>query len=242
MILLYHKVSRQKKTIWYVTGETFRYHMEMLKKRGKIVVPLKDYDPHNKKHVVITFDGGYDEMYDVAVPILKEYGYEYDIFVIGDYVGKDNSFDVVEPLENFLTIDHLKEMVRSGGAHLQWHTNSHKSVDAIVGRKEWISELTVPAWIRELDPAGFNFFAYPYGGNAQWQYDEVKARFRGALFVVGGSDTDIYKLNREKIFETSDMAFILASPAEKLLKRAIRSFRDGTLWRKLFRRIRGSFK
>lgn len=242
MILLYHKVSRQRKTIWYVTELTFRRQMELLRKSGRIVVPLKDYDPHNKKHVAITFDGGYDEMYDVAVPILKEFGYEYDIFVIGNYIGKDNSFDVVEPLENFLMIPHLKEMVQTGGAHLQWHTNTHKRVDAFTDRQEWISELTIPDWIRDLDPTGFIFFAYPYGGNAQWQYDEVEKRFRGALFVDGGSDFDLYRLNREMIFETTDMRMLLASRIGRLTLRIVRSIKDGSLPKKLLRKIKGFFK
>lgn len=219
MILLYHKVSLSCKSIWYVTKDRFYKQMSDLRKMGKVVVPLDKYNPENPNHVCITFDGGYDEMYDVAVPILKKFGYEYDIFVIGNYVGKDNRFDVNQPLENFLSIEHLQDMVARGGAHLQWHTNSHRRLGPKVTMEEWIEELTIPTWIRQLDPTGFKFFAYPYGGNAPWQYDEVRKRFDGALFVRGGSDFDKYRLNRVVIYDATDMKVVFAGRMMKFLRR-----------------------
>ena len=219
MILLYHKISREKKTIWYVTDNAFRKQMQYLRKSGKVVVPLKNYDPSNPRHVAITFDGGYDEMYETAVPILKEFAFEYDIFLIGDYVGKDNSFDTGEPLEKFLSVEHLKEIVATGGAHLQWHTNSHKKVDSISNKADWIAELTIPNWIRDIDRLGFTYFAFPFGGNVDWQFEEVKKRFDGALLVGGGVQNDRYRLSRVVIFEDTDFILLTGSAVARCLRR-----------------------
>lgn len=126
---------------------------------GKKIVPLSLYDPLNPKHIVITFDGGYEEMMTEGVPLLQEYNYPYVIFVIGNYIGKDNSFDTVEPLENFLSVSQLQKVVMCG-RHLQWHTNSHPHISDIKSQNQWIEELTIPEWIKLIDVKGFTHFAY----------------------------------------------------------------------------------
>ena len=69
MILMYHKIDIESKTIWWVDVNNFYRQMYELKK--KKVVYLDEYDPNDKEQVVITFDGLYKNVLKYAVPILK---------------------------------------------------------------------------------------------------------------------------------------------------------------------------
>ena len=93
MILMYHKIYPDSPTMWWVDVDNFYRQMCELKCRK--VVSLDDYDPADPDHVVITFDGVYKNVLTFAAPILKDFGYPFELFVTSDYIGKDNSFDTV---------------------------------------------------------------------------------------------------------------------------------------------------
>jgi glycosyltransferase involved in cell wall biosynthesis len=179
------------------------------------VVYLDDYDPDNPDHVVITFDGVYKNVLDYAAPILKKFGYPFDIFISSDYIGKDNKFDTIEPDADFASMDDLKELVRSGG-RIQWHTRSHRDLKDETNTEEIIKELTVPENLYDLDDNGFKWFAYTHGNFNDILLKETKKRFKGAVSCIQGNDTDIYKLNRvtvtdETSFKKGSVAVIIPS-------------------------------
>lgn len=78
------------------------------------------------------------------------------LFVTGDYIGGDNSFDIGMPHEEFCTIKQLQDLVEMG-CKLGWHTWSHRDLTALVDEDEIIEELTPPSWIEP------KYFAFPYG-------------------------------------------------------------------------------
>ncbi len=206
MILMYHKVALESPTVWWVTADAFWRQMEQLTRYD--VVSLSKYDPANPRQVVITFDGAYENVYTYAFPTLKRFGYPFELFVVGDLVGKDNEFDQpTEPPARFATADQLTSMVQGGG-RLQWHTRAHPDLSVLdsglLGR-----ELSVPSDIRALDPKGFRWFAYPHGRNPQHVIDRVRAVFDGAVSCVDGNETDRYQLNRLTV--TNNTSFVKSS-------------------------------
>ena len=198
MILLYHKVALETPTHWWVSADAFDRQMSDLKAFD--VVSLDDYDPLNPRHCVITFDGVYENVYLYAFPILRKWGYPFELFVVGDHVGGDNSFDSVEPLARFATADQIAEMCDSGG-RVQWHTRSHQRLDALPEDALEL-ELSVPPELAARFPAPhFRWFAYPHGDHDAVVLEAVKGRFGGALSCIDGNDTDPYQLNRITVVE-----------------------------------------
>ena len=49
-----------------------------------------------KDGVIITFDDGEKNVYDYAFPLLKKYGVKAVVFLVVNYVGKENLWDVIE--------------------------------------------------------------------------------------------------------------------------------------------------
>jgi GT2 family glycosyltransferase/peptidoglycan/xylan/chitin deacetylase (PgdA/CDA1 family) len=199
MILMYHKVSLTAETIWWVTADAFRAQMQSLKRFN--VVRLSEYDPSNPSHVVITFDGVYRNVYQYAFPILKEFGFPFELFVIGGHLGGDNRFDTVEPLCQFCTVEEIREM-QNGLGSVQWHTSTHIRMSAR-DRTALEREILVPEHLRKALPAPKNFrwFAYPHGDHDAMAVDLVRAHFDGALSVDKGVPNDRYQLGRVTVTE-----------------------------------------
>jgi glycosyltransferase involved in cell wall biosynthesis len=203
MILMYHKVAPETPTMWWVSVDDF--YRQMCELQAFEVVSLEKYDPANPNHRVITFDGVYENVARYALPILKKFKYPFELFVTGNYVGKDNAFDTVEPLTQFASKESLLKMVK-GGARLQWHTRSHPDLSKIDDLKTLRKELTVPKALKELDPKGFRWFAFPYGELTQTVVEETKEKFVGALSCIQGNSTDQYQLNRLTVESHTSLA------------------------------------
>lgn len=213
MILMYHKVHPETPTKWWVSVDDFWRQMEELQRYT--VVSLDKYIPTDPKHVCITFDGVYENVYQFAIPILRKFGYPFELFITGGLIGQGNEFDTgEEPPARFASREQLKRCIEAGG-RLQWHTTSHPDLTA-VDSTALEYELAVPEDIRKLDPAGFRWFAYPYGRHDQRVVREVKKRFDGAVSCVAGNDADRFQLNRIEVhnetrFRKSSVSVIIAN-------------------------------
>ncbi len=211
MILLYHKVFPEARTTWWVTPDAF--YLQMLDIQNKKVVHLHDYDPSNPDHCVITFDGVYENVWKYAVPILRHFGYPFELFIVGDSVGRGNEFDTAEPFAKFADRDTLRKMIAAGGC-LQWHTRSHASLLAPQSPEAYRHELTVPQDLRRLCPAGFEWFAYPHGEHDAALKAQAQERFQGALACDDGQPSDRFELPRVTVtqqsrFSTSTVSLII---------------------------------
>ncbi|MGE5376043.1 MAG: glycosyltransferase, partial [Bacteroidota bacterium] len=167
--------------------------------RSRKVVYLDEYDPADPNQCVITFDGVYENVWKYAAPILKHFGYPFELFIIGQYVGRDNEFDSVEPLTNFASRETLKKLVQTGG-RLQWHTWSHKRLLGEQPQDEYDRELIVPADLKALCPDGFKWFAFPHGDRDVALRKQVERHFGGALACDDGTPNDRYDLERTTVF------------------------------------------
>ena len=198
MILLYHKVALEAATEWWVSADAFDRQLAAL--AAYEVVHLADYDSANPRHVVITFDGVYENVYEYAFPLLRKWGYPFELFVTGNYIGGDNAFDAIEPLTRFCTLEQLREMADAGG-RLQWHTATHRKL-AGLPESQLAQEIEVPRHLRDAFAAPhFDWFAYPHGDHCAEAVAQVQRHFKGALSCIAGSDTDRYALNRVTVLE-----------------------------------------
>ncbi len=175
VILCYHSVHPRKRYA-SATPELFREHLQWLCCNTQ-VVPLSQIRAGSGGagegrglRVAITFDDGYDDNYECAVPILKEFGFTATVFVTAGFVARDQ--DVMErmaalrqcPIEDVqpLTIRQLGEMVREGieiGAHTWSHPNLLRLTEAQQRAELERSKRVLEDWLgREVVS-----LAYPFG-------------------------------------------------------------------------------
>lgn len=143
----------------------------------------------NNTQGLLTFDGIYKNVWFNAEAINMA-DREVILFVMGNYVGGDNSFDVGMPYEAYCDWNQIMDMVVNYGAKLGWHTWSHSDLTTL-SEDEIRAEVT--------PPFPMDYFAYPYG-----RYNDTVKKiveevgYKNAWSVTQGND-DPYSLKRDYI-------------------------------------------
>lgn len=140
-ILMYHYISEppQDADIYRVdlsvSPDSFRQQMAYLKDNG--YTPVDFYDlttaivAHSElppKPVIITFDDGYLDNYEEAYPILQEFGFKGNFFVVTEFIDAGR--------EGYMTWEMIEEMSRAG-QRIESHSRTHpdlttKSRDGLI--------------------------------------------------------------------------------------------------------------
>ena len=150
--------------------------------------------PENQ--VVLTFDDGYQDNYENALPVLARHGFKATFFIITDWVGKPGFMG----WEEILQIHRLGHTVGSHsiGHHFLTEIPLAQAKDEIYNSKALIEErLGFPV----------QFFCYPAGRfNAAIQRMVEAARYKAAFATAPGrafSNEDLFALKRIRISESS---------------------------------------
>lgn len=128
-VLTYHDVigsHLQKDAVWFdCTATEFAAQMAFLYQQGAHVITLEQLRRHlttgehlPDRAIALTFDDNYQGVYDLAVPVLRQYGYPFAVFVHTDYVGSRKG-------RPKMTWDELRELDRNGLTTIGAHTMSH---------------------------------------------------------------------------------------------------------------------
>ena len=136
-ILLYHHLCEDAQGDMQISPQDFEAHLRALSEAGCHTVSLRqliDYVYHGgtlpENPVCITFDDGYLSNYELAWPLLQQYGMNAGIFSIGVSVGKDTYKDSGEAIFPHFSYEQAREMLSSGSMELQSHTyDMHQSED-----------------------------------------------------------------------------------------------------------------
>jgi peptidoglycan/xylan/chitin deacetylase (PgdA/CDA1 family) len=188
-ILTYHSLD-DTGSVLSTSPQLFAEHMRVLSQLDANIVNLKDLgrersgDYASKPMIAITFDDGFQNVYEHGFPVLQNYGFPATIFLVTDYCGRTNSWPS-QPAEircqPLLEWKQIKEMSRAGitfGSHTRTHPDLTTIAtcdveEEIVGSKRAIEDaLGVPA----------NTFAYPYGS-----LNEAVKKVAGTHFALACS-------------------------------------------------------
>lgn len=177
-VLMYHKVGdppagSQLKKLW-VSMDQFRRQMTYLKEKGYAPITFSDIAeardngravPENA--VVITFDDGYKNNHENALPILKEFGFRAVIYLVVQAVGWDNFWhdpatEVRIPMLSWKEVEELEKHGFEIGSHTMNHPrlarlDAAKAADEIKESRRALEKALGRA------PTAF---AYPYGNGA----------------------------------------------------------------------------
>src|SRR5437588_3455633 len=114
-VLCYHDLQPVASNDMVNTPNNFEAHLRWLKGHGysslsvdQLVAILKGREPQPERAVVITFDDGYQGVYEYAYPLLKRYGMRATLFIVTSKMGDGN------PPMPHLTWPEIEEMDRAG--------------------------------------------------------------------------------------------------------------------------------
>jgi peptidoglycan/xylan/chitin deacetylase (PgdA/CDA1 family) len=225
-ILTYHSLDSSGSVI-STAPEKFRLQMRNLSDASFTVIKLRDLVTRIRenrelpeKSVAITFDDGFQSVYDVALPVLKDYGYPATVFLVTSFCGKNNrwygqpdsipSFDLL----TWNQISKMREEQIEFGVHTATHPDLTKLAgsqmsDEIVGARQMLQEQTGESEVA---------FAYPYGKESAAARDLVKLNFYAACstqmdFATCGSDVHFLPRIDMYYFSNNDLFSRIGTPS-----------------------------
>ncbi|WP_088186318.1 polysaccharide deacetylase family protein [Desulfosporosinus sp. FKA] len=195
-VLYYHSIMREANNEVRMPPEQFKAQIVYLHHQGyhsitlnQLYESLYQRGALPEKPFVITFDDGYEDNYQTAYPLLKEYGYTATVFMISSYINE----------KGFLTWPQLKELAVNGW-DIADHTRNHSCLTKLSPLKV-LGELESSK--KDLEKGlghSVDYFAYPYGDLDNAVVQAVKkAGYLMAFTTLRGwadSNTDAYHVRR----------------------------------------------
>lgn len=198
-VLMYHQVGRfaeptQHRSSFCDVGR-FRAQMGLLKTLGCRVISLREAEaalfegqPLAGRSVVLSFDDGYENFAEHAVPVMAEFGYPSVLFAVSGLLGQSARW-----LSNgghnspLLSTQRLREL-RSAQVEIGSHTVSHPRLSQLGAIEVWREIADSKAALEQSLGEAVDFFAYPYGDYNPAVRDAVaQAGYQAALTCSRGT-------------------------------------------------------
>jgi O-antigen biosynthesis protein len=174
-VLLYHSVGApagHEHDGWITAPEVFTDHMAYLHDQGYRTLTVSEYaamllQPMTEapEHtVVVTFDDGFADFTDHALPIMTRYGITSTMYVVTGCVGSTSTWlesvgEGDRPMLGWADIDSLAE----AGVEVGAHTHSHPQLDIINRGTAWEEIRRSKGVLEDRLGREIPSFAYPFG-------------------------------------------------------------------------------
>jgi len=80
--------------MYHISKQSFIQHLAIIKKSTLNVMNVSEIlDNNDKNSMSITFDDGWEGAFNIAMPILKEFGYRCTYFITKDFIGREGFID-----------------------------------------------------------------------------------------------------------------------------------------------------
>lgn len=194
-VLGYHKIGAPAPGGWetwfYIPEAIFEQQLTVLCQAGCTVVDVatllravNDPGAIPEHAVLLTFDDGCRSMHDVALPILRRFGYSAALFVPSEYVGGYTAdFDADEPNESLCSWDELRALSQHG-VSIQSHSATHRHFSRLTAVERLDELVRSKAMLEDGVGTSVEVVAYPYGDCGP-DRAELDAALRAAGYRAG---------------------------------------------------------
>lgn len=251
--LMLHSIAKPRspdESSYYIAPDRFHFFMRWFHRVGYRTASLEQWlrDEVPDNHVLLTFDDGYDDLYEHLLPLVIQHQYKPLIFLVADRIGQSNVWDQSSGLRarNLLTLDQILEMQRYGvdfGSHTMTHPWLPDLSDAQLHREVRDSKHR----LEDLLGREITSFAYPCGGVDMRVRSAVQAAgYKAAFTVKSGLNwwNDPLCQRRAEVNDYSSLADFLCqlrageTPRQVLIAQ-LRSLEQNTPTRTLRSTVRG---
>ncbi len=221
-ILLYHSIcpgdAAGAMKPWVLTPDQFDAQLSYLNSEGYAGLTVSDYvaamtegtGSFPERAVVITFDDGFADFQEYAVPVLQRHGFAATIYLVAGCMGKTSAW--LEPLGEghraMMTWEDVKGLP-SAGIECGAHTLSHPELDTLPRSRARAEIQDSKVVIEQMADLKVRSFAYPHGYHDRKVRDFVTlAGYDSACAVkhgMSGIDDDRFALARLMVTRDLDM-------------------------------------
>jgi peptidoglycan/xylan/chitin deacetylase (PgdA/CDA1 family) len=199
-VLMYHSVHPDPPAATRrlsVHPAAFAQQLDVLRRRGCTTLTfgafgeaLRTGRPLPERSVVLTFDDGYADFHEHALPLLDGHGFTATVFVTTGWIADAGQETAGLPLDRMLTRGQVRELAQAGieiGAHSHSHAQLDQVPDPALREELRRSKDLLETWTgREVTT-----LAYPFGYSSRRVRDEVAASgYRSAAAVANALPDD----------------------------------------------------
>jgi peptidoglycan/xylan/chitin deacetylase (PgdA/CDA1 family) len=196
-ILTYHNIGEAPPgathTGLYLGLDKFRRQLEVLAEQGWRGVSMDEGLPFLRgekrgRVAVMTFDDGYRDNLELAMPALREHGFSATCYLVADRIGEFNAWDseLLRVRKPLMDLAGIRDWL-AGGMRIGSHTLSHPHLSRI-DRTQMQREVAASKSVLE-DRLGIavDHFCYPYGDHdAACVAAAAEAGYRTAVTIERG--------------------------------------------------------
>jgi peptidoglycan/xylan/chitin deacetylase (PgdA/CDA1 family) len=169
--LMYHSVSPHRDDPYCITvrPERFAAQMALIRRVGMRGVSIRELLAAQAQGawkaarlIGLTFDDGYDDFIDYALPVLLRYGFTATAFVLAGRLGGDNAWNPQGPRKRLMTAAKLRAAVAAGmeiGSHGLLHVSLPSVSDHELADETGLSRIL----LQEASGQAVDGFCYPFG-------------------------------------------------------------------------------
>lgn len=170
-VLMYHSISADSDDPYCirVRPQCFEAQMRLISRlglRGVSMRELRAAEAHRSwraaRLVGLTFDDGYADFAEHALPVLLRYGFTATVFALAGRLGGENSWDPDGPRRQLMTASMLRSAAEAGmevGSHGLLHVSLPEASDTELADEVRLSR----SQLREVTGQSVDGFAYPFG-------------------------------------------------------------------------------
>jgi peptidoglycan/xylan/chitin deacetylase (PgdA/CDA1 family) len=196
--LTYHHVGSRPRGVrikgLYVSPKLFNSQVVELHEAGFNTTPIDSFinsTAASKKSVCLTFDDGFRDVFENALPVMRRLGFAGIQFLVSDLLGKTNEWqqragDVREPI---MDAGQVRDWIASGqqiGAHTQTHPRLTQIPSAAAREEIFASKKS----LEDRFGIPIDHFCYPYGDwNEPVRDLVIAAGYKSACTTISGVNT-----------------------------------------------------
>jgi len=169
VILMYHSISPDDDDPFGIGVRPSRFEQQLrwLRRRGRtgtsvsqLLAARQRFDA--RRLVGLSFDDGYADFTEYALPLLHRYGFSATIFVPAGQLGKTSDWDPEGPRKRVLSGPQLR-MIAHAGIEIGSHGFRHRSLPGLSDAELAEEVGTSRAMLRDITGQPVTGFSYPYG-------------------------------------------------------------------------------
>lgn len=226
LVLMYHRVGAARNSWearYAIEPQRFEAQMQAMQRAGMraveadaLVAWLEGGSPLPAGAFVLTFDDGFRGVREYALPVLKELGWPFTVFLVSGLIGgedvwtrKENPSGSTFPL---LDAEEILGMQRAG-VSFHSHTCSHLSLPTLDDARLTTELVDSRLALERLLGRPVDLLAYPFGhADERVQRAARHAGYRAAFSTQPGfnrRDVDRHRIRRIDVYGTDTPAMLL---------------------------------
>jgi len=198
IFLMYHSTPETNEDYLFTTNKnSFEMQVKFLSEHCNVLSVSQGLEkvfdkesPEDKLSVAITFDDGFKNNLDIAIPILEKHQLPATIFLTTDFISNSNN--------SFLNWEQVEELSKSNLIELGAHGASHANLKCLDKGDLNRELLESKSCIESVSGKPVRYLAYPSGGYCKHSMELVQKNYHAAFKdrMDGNADDDKRKVGR----------------------------------------------